>query len=96
MRQVYYRTVRNNKVKLLGKVLSCPNLQGGELDGKRLCFVPYDEFDAGGLAQLWGTEKLAKVLETGTDEEFRNSFDESVKLLAPDGHFRWTFWKEYK
>ena len=46
----YYRTVRNNRIRLLGQRLCCKNLKNGELDGRRLCFIPY----AGKCLQLLG------------------------------------------
>ena len=68
MRNLYYRTVKRNRIKLLGKVLRNEQLNNGELDGKRFCFIPYADigntgFDSDGLTALWGTQDYS--LEIG-------------------------------
>ena len=100
MRRLYYRTVKDNKIKLLGKTLSNVNLKNGELDGKRFCFIPYSGetgFAKDGLTALWGTERLSKALRKDvTGEELKLLTTEHNKILAPDGYFNWYFWKEVK
>jgi len=91
MRKIYYRTVKNNRIKLLGKTWCSENLQNGELDGRRLCFLTYT--DDNDLAMLWGTEAAVNALQ-GTEEEALRAKCESDKIIAPDGYFRWMFWKE--
>lgn len=68
MGRPYYRTVKNNQIKLLGRVLGCEHLKNGELDGKRFAFHPYfgrwgeDGFrkeDNNGLTALWGSEEYS-------------------------------------
>lgn len=98
MSRVYYRTVKNNKIKLRGKILGNNELQKGELDGMRFCFFPYKDrgersgFSFDGLTALWGTERLDKA-EPGTMEE-KEAQQKNDKILAPDGHYRWYFWNE--
>lgn len=101
MRRIYYRTVRNNRIRLLGKVLGNDNLKNGELDGKRLCFIPYDDigedsgFSFDGLTALWGTE--AYSLGVGKDlpkEELKALEENNARVIAPNGFFPWYFWKE--
>ena len=67
MRRMYYRTVKNNQVRILGKRLSNPNLNNGELDGLKFCFIIYNSFPNSGwfkdgLTCLWGTERLSKAI----------------------------------
>ena len=94
--RIYYRTVRNNRVRIRGKILTCANLTKGELDGKRFGFIPYDNrgdtgFSADGLTALWGTERASKEIYKISGGE---ALEESDRLLAPDGYFRWYWWKE--
>ena len=58
----YYRTVRDNRIRLLGRRIHCKNLKNGELDGQRLCFIPYagkvkPSFSTTGLTALWGRRR---------------------------------------
>jgi len=100
MRHTYYRTVKNNQIKLLGKVLGNENLKNGELDGKRFCFIPYKSYGANtgfslnGLTALWGTEAYSRALNRETEEVLDRLDEEEGKILAPDGYLRWYFWKE--
>ena len=100
MRRIYYRTVKNNRVHILGKILGNENLRNGELDGKRLCFIMYlDIPDSGwfkdGLVALWGTEATSKALNKGVSDKIVNEMiEEDGKLLAPNGNFSWYFWRE--
>ena len=94
MRRTYYRTVHNNRIKLLGKILGNENLKNGQLDGKRFCFIPYSGFSFTGLAALWGTEAYSKALDKESEEVIAKISDEDGKILAPDGYIRWYFWKE--
>ena len=103
MRRLYYRTVRNNQILLLGKKLNNPKLNNGELDGLRFCFMPYPRaFEENGLTALWGTELLSRALheawKKGLSAEEQDKFlellgEEDNKLLAPDGFERWYFWE---
>lgn len=96
MRRICYRTIRGNKVKILGKILRCKKLTKGELDGKRFAFVVYldEHWDKRGLACLWGTERLAKTRENRISaDEFEKLFWEDDKLLAPNGYFNWYWWE---
>ena len=100
MRRIYYRTVKNNHVRILGKILGNENLRNGELDGKRLCFIIYLGIpDSGwlkdGLAALWGTEATSKALNKGVENRIvEEMIEEDGKLLAPNGYFSWYFWRE--
>jgi hypothetical protein len=102
MRRIYYRTVRNNRIKLLGKILGNENLKNGELDGKRFCFIPYKDyapnsgFSFNGLTALWGTEAYSKALNKETEGAIDSLSDEDGRILAPDGKIRWYFWTEIK
>ena len=102
MKRIYYRTVKNNRIRLLGKTLGNEYLKNGELDGKRFCFIPYKSygantgFDFNGLTALWGTEAYSKALNKEPEEVIDMLSDESGKILAPDGHIRWYFWTEIK
>ena len=95
--RIHYRTIKNNRVKLLGKVLSHPELKHGELDGVRCCFIPYfGRFDIDGLTSLWGTEKLSRAVRNNgiTKEGIAVLSMKENRILAPDGYFRWYFWSE--
>ena len=99
MRSLYYRTVKRNRIKLLGKVLRCEKLNNGELDGKRFCFIPYNgtwntRFASDGLTALWGTERFSKALNTEPRNVVMQLEEESNGILAPDGVYRWYFWCE--
>ena len=101
----YYRTVKNNQIHLLGKVLSNKDLSGGQLDGQRFYFMPYfgeTGFTKDGLTALWGTERLSKAIGKANKENLsgeqlatflKPSQVEDSKILTPDGFFRWYFWK---
>ena len=103
MERIFYRTVKGNQIKLLGKRLGHPDLCNGELDGKRFCFIPYQTFREDGITCLWGTEEYSKAIQRvhryGADEEAMNRFLEpfakrNESLLAPQGYYRWYFWRE--
>ena len=100
MRRLYYRTVKNNQVKIMGKTLHCKNLSNGELDGKRFTFIIYrgESWKKEGLTCLWGTEALGKLVNTpGIDFESKESVQldkEDGILLAPDGFLNWYWWEE--
>ena len=100
MRRINYRTVRNNRIRLFGKILGNENLKNGEIDGKRFCFIPYESygvntgFSFNGLTALWGTEAYSKALNKETEEVIDRLSDEDGEILAPDGHIRWYFWNE--
>ena len=98
MRRIYYRTIRNNQIKLLGRKLSTPELTNNELDGIRCCFMPYPGEEKEGLTALWGTEKLSIALrkvELAGLTEIGNlpEWEEDNRTLAPDGFKRWYFWR---
>ena len=96
----YYRTVRDNRIRLLGRRLYCKNLKNGELDGQRLCFIPYagkvkPSFSTTGLTALWGTEKRSRALNAGySGEKMKTIIEEEGRILAPGGSFEWYFWEE--
>ena len=100
MSRLYYRTLRNNQILLLGKRLGNENLKNGELDGKRFCFIPYKDiapnsgFSFNGLTALWGTEAYSRALNKESEEIIDKLSDEDGRILAPDGHIRWYFWQE--
>ena len=106
MKRGYYRTVRNNTIKLCGKTLGNKDLKNGELNGQRFFFRPYPgAFEKDGLTALWGTERCAragnKAVKDGLGEEEMDNFlkpfdDEDKKILAPDGFAYWYFWEEVK
>ena len=90
MRRSYYRTVKNNQVRILGKTLGNDDLKNGELDGVRCLFRLYTiggEWLDDCLTALWGTEAYAKEFLT---------YKEDCEILAPDGFLYWYFWKEIK
>ena len=96
MSRVYYRTVKDNRIRLLGKTLGCEALSGGQLDGKRFAFIPYAHCPDG-LTSLWGTEEMSRLLCTlgeGDEDRVHSLWNEDLKILAPDGYIRWGFWKE--
>lgn len=102
MSRIYYRMIRNNQVRLLGKTLYNKELSNGCLDGQRFCFIPYSPFYETGLTALWGTEKLSRKLREANEQKlaeeemhrFLQPFEEeNEKILAPDGFFRWNFWR---
>jgi hypothetical protein len=99
MKRIYYRTVRNNRIRLRGKILTNENLNG-ELDGKRFCFIPYKDiapnsgFSFNGLTALWGTEAYSMALNKESEETIDRLSEEDGKILAPDGHIRWYFWEQ--
>ena len=96
----YYRTVRNNRIQLLGRRLCCKNLKNRELDGLRFCFIPYagkvnPSFYTTGLTALWGTEKVSRALNSGySEEEMKTLREKEEQILAPSGSYNWYFWKE--
>ena len=96
----YYRTVRDNRIRLLGRRIHCKNLKKGELDGQRLCFIPYagkvkPSFSTTGLTALWGTEKVSRALNAGcSEEEMKTLLKEEKQILAPSGSYNWYFWEE--
>ena len=100
MGRSFYRTVKNNRVSLLGRRLCCKELRNGELDGRRFSFIPYPgkvkpSFDTTGLTALWGTEEVSHALNAGCPEKEMKTLREKEKqLLAPDGTYRWYFWEE--
>lgn len=100
--RIYYRTIKNNRVKILGKVLGNKELKRGELDGKRFCFMPYDNignsgFSFDGLTALWGTETYSLGVQKGlSEEELKILGEESYRVLAPNGFLNWCFWKEVR
>ena len=101
IRRGYYRTVRNNTVRILGKTLHCKNLNKGELDGKRFYFKIYKHgreqspWNQEGLAYLWGTEAYAKAVNKGASKKMlAELYKEDGKLLAPNGYLDWYWWTE--
>jgi len=102
VKRLHYRTVRNNRIKLLGKVLCCEYLSNGELDGKRFTFIIYrgESWEREGLTCLWGTEALGKLVNMpGIDLESKEIVQldkEDGILLAPDGFLNWYWWEEEK
>ena len=106
MKTGYYRTVRNNTIKLCGKTLGNKDLKNGELDGQRFYFRPYYRaFEEDGLTALWGTERhqraVNKAVKDGLGVEEMDNFltpfdDEDKKILAPGGFAYWYFWEEVK
>jgi len=97
------RTVRNNRVRVLGKVLGTAELRNGELDGQRFVFMPYRDIGANsgfgfnGATYLWGTEQQCRRLHNFQSvEEDKRLCDLDLLILAPDGVFRWQFWHEVK
>ena len=102
MRRIYYRTVKNNQIRLLGRILVNRNLNNSELDGKRFCFIPYADlssdsgFNHNGLTALWGTEAYSKALNKEPMEVIKKLADESDKILSPDGYLGWYLWEDIK
>ena len=97
------RTVRNNRVRILGKTLCTSELQNGELDGQKLAFMPYRDigansgFQFNGITYLWGTERQYRTMrKSNSAEEDNRWYDLDIHILAPDGVFRWQFWHEVK
>ena len=94
MKRLYYRTVKNNQIRLLGRTLGNESLRNGELDGRRFCFIPYVGASLpDGLTALWGTEACSKALNHESEEVIRKLYNESNRITAPDGKFAWYFWK---
>ena len=102
MDRIYYRTVKKNRVKILGKILGNKSLKNGELDGKRFCFIIYNghpdsEWSKNGLTALRGTEALSRAVNKGfSEEELASVYDEDRKILTPSGFLNWYFWEEIK
>jgi len=100
MRRIYYRTVKRNRIKLLGKVLRNEQLNNGELDGKRFCFIPHNSigntgFDSDGLTALWRTQDYSLAVQKNLPEkELAIIGREDRRILAPDGVYRWDEWCE--
>lgn len=96
--RVYYRTVKDNKVKLNGHTLECDNLKQGELDGKRFAFIPYPHtFIKDYATVLWGTEEYSLSLgKEISEEELEELGEASDLILSPDGRIRWYFWQEVR
>jgi len=100
MKRTYYRTVKNNRVRILGKELFCQHLQKHELDGRRFCFIIYNNIPGegwfkDGLTCLWGTEAYAKAMNKQIPETDRVILvSEEERILAPDGSYSWYWWAE--
>lgn len=95
MRYYHIRTVKNNRILLLGKVMYCPNLKNGELDGMRFAFRPLfcsrDQYDFD-EAELEFTERLYRVLDKSTEEEYEEASRENRELLWEKANFKWKRW----
>ena len=104
MSRIYYRTIRDNQIRLLGKTLYNECLLNGQLDGMRFSFIPYfSEFEISGLTCLWGTEEyskeVSKAVKMNLDETEFNIYLEPYdtkdkEILAPDGYLHWYFWRK--
>lgn len=96
MASIAVRTVRRGRIKI-GGVVFAPDTRfqryQGELDGQRIAFARYRDYETGGwkpLLELWGSEHAYRHCIDGPQDDCPECWPPPG--TQPDGVMPWSWW----